>query len=254
MGLPCSSSAFAFWLTVVHLHVTLGRVMSAVLPCLNKINPEYNFKTYTLTWASDFPYSSLRSQFLVSSIAITTRNFKSCMRGNKWMNKCQTWFQCWLSPSPGKWLHLFEADSSSGKLRQYLSTRDKDVKKNQAKHPEPELGHRGDECQFCFSFSPSYLRMCGWGGNEVTSRNHRNLVTFPWLEFPTIGTNSQSLVSAHSRPLEREGVVITETSFMALRARTPQELSQVSTLTPFLTCKASEMKQGGLDVPTGCDF
>ena len=129
MGLPCSS-AFAFWLTLVHLHVTLGGVMSAVLPCLNKINPEYNFKIYTLTWASNFPYSSIRLQFLLSSLAIITRNFKSCTRVNKWMNKCQTWFQFWLSPSPGKRLHLSEAVSSSGKLGQYLSTRDKDVKKN----------------------------------------------------------------------------------------------------------------------------
>ena len=72
-----------------------------------------------------------------------------------------------------------------------------------------------------------------WGCVEevgVTSRIHRNLITSPWLEFPTIGTNSQPLVSAHSRPLEREEVVMTETSFAALRAWTPQELSWASTL------------------------
>ena len=107
------SSVFAFWLTLVHLHVTLGGVMIAVIPCLNKTNPEYNFKSYTVTWTSNFPYSYLRLQFLLSSFAIITRNFKSCTRVNKWMNKCQTWFQFWLSPSPGKWLHLSEAVSSS---------------------------------------------------------------------------------------------------------------------------------------------
>ena len=82
----------------------------------------------------------------------------------------------------------------------------------------------------------------------VTSRIHRNLITSPWLEFPTIGLCSQQTSGKRRGGDDRNQLC------------SPQGMDSSGivmsfhSLSPFQTCKAPEMNQGGLDIPTGGDF